>query len=197
MEQNDSAPKSAMREMFDRHMGILSQKSGIPAPILVGVLIFCCICVFVGFFGNYITLLVAVVYPAYWSIKAIETDDKEDDKQWLTYWVVFGCFTVFDGFAGTFLQYIPLYFFIKIVFLIWCFLPNTRGAAIIYNNFLIKCFKKYEGDLDNLNEKLTHNVGNAYNSGTNYASANKTTLLKTGFEMKNGFDSMNNKFSGK
>jgi receptor expression-enhancing protein 5/6 len=185
--ENVSAPKSAIKEMFDKHMKTISEKSGIPAPILVGILIFCCVLVFIGFFEKYITLLVAVVYPAYFSIKAIESEDKEDDKQWLTYWVVFAAFTVFDGFAGALLQYIPFYFFIKIVFLIWCFLPNTRGASIIYNKFLVICFKRYEKDLDNLNDNLTHNVNNFYNSNSNYTNMNKTTLLKTGYDMSNKF----------
>jgi receptor expression-enhancing protein 5/6 len=184
---NQSAPKSAIKEMFDKHMNILSEKSGIPAPILVGILIIACLLVFIGYFDKYITLLVAVVYPAYFSIKAIETDDKEDDKQWLTYWVVFACFTVFDSFAGAFLQYIPFYFFIKLVFLIWCFLPNTRGAAVIYNRFLITCFKKYERDMDDLNERLNRNISNVYTSGANYTDINKGTLIKTGFDMSNKF----------
>jgi receptor expression-enhancing protein 5/6 len=187
MESNQPAPQSAIKEMFDKHMKILSEKSGIPAPILVGILILACIFVFIGYFDKYITLLVSCVYPAYFSIKAIETDDKEDDKQWLTYWVVFAAFTVFDSFAGAFLQYIPLYFFIKLVFLIWCFLPNTRGAAVIYNNFLIKCFKRYEKDLDGMNEKLMSGAGGLYTSGSHYASANKGAMIKTGFDISNKF----------
>lgn len=40
----------------------------------------------------YITTMIGVLYPAFMSFLALETDDKEDDKLWLTYWVVFGFF---------------------------------------------------------------------------------------------------------
>ena len=36
--------------------------------------------------------LVGFFYPAYMSFKAIGTADKQDDKQWLTYWIVYGIF---------------------------------------------------------------------------------------------------------
>ena len=39
------------------------------------------------------------VYPAYRSIKAIETSIKDDDTQWLIYWVVFACFSVAEFFS--------------------------------------------------------------------------------------------------
>ena len=39
-------------------------------------------------------------YPAYCSIKALETLNEQDDKKWLTYWVVFAFFSVLEFFAG-------------------------------------------------------------------------------------------------
>nr|CAD2202700.1 unnamed protein product [Meloidogyne enterolobii] len=43
-------------------------------------------------FGHWAQLacnITGYLYPAYVSIKAIESHTKEDDTQWLTYWVVF------------------------------------------------------------------------------------------------------------
>ena len=39
------------------------------------------------------------LYPAYCSIKALESSVKNDDTQWLTYWVVFAFFSVVEYFA--------------------------------------------------------------------------------------------------
>ena len=45
---------------------------------------------------------IGFAYPAYCSIKALETSTKEDDTQWLTYWVVLAFFNHVDYFAGSF-----------------------------------------------------------------------------------------------
>lgn len=175
------------KQWIEKHMKILSDKSGIPAPIITGILIICCVCVFVGFFDKYITLLVAVIYPSYWSIKAIESEEKDDDKQWLTYWVVFAVFTVFDTIGAPILHYIPFYFFIKIIFLIWCFLPNTRGALFIYEKFLIGCFKKYEAKLDKINHDFEDKFTSVYSRGKDYTNQNKGRIVQAGFDISNKF----------
>ena len=43
---------------------------------------------------------VGFLYPAYCSIKALESSTKIDDTQWLTYWVVFGLFSVIEYFIA-------------------------------------------------------------------------------------------------
>lgn len=52
-----------------------------------------------GYFAQFICNFVGFVLPAYWSMGAIETSDKQDDTKWLTYWVVFAAFSVVDFFA--------------------------------------------------------------------------------------------------
>ena len=55
------------------------------------------------FHNNFIHQLLAntvgFLYPAYCSIKALESSVKNDDTQWLTYWVVFAFFSVVEYFA--------------------------------------------------------------------------------------------------
>ena len=46
-------------------------------------------------------------------MKAIESVNKDDDTQWLTYWVVFSVFSVAEFFTDLLLSWIPLYFFLK------------------------------------------------------------------------------------
>ena len=49
-----------------------------------------------GVGASLITTLIGVAYPAFMSFIALESVGEEDDKQWLTYWVVFGSFTILD-----------------------------------------------------------------------------------------------------
>ena len=44
------------------------------------------------------------------SIKAIESIKKEDDTQWLTYWVVYGVFSIAESFSDIFLSWFPFYY---------------------------------------------------------------------------------------
>ena len=129
-------------------MKIIQEKTGIDPKIILGILGVAALFTLIGLFDKYITCLVAIVLPTYWSIKAIETKEGDDDKQWLTYWAVYAVFTFFDLFAGFIMRFLPFNFFIKLVFLVWCFMPNTQGAIYIYNYFIIKIFKKYESKLD-------------------------------------------------
>jgi len=58
--------------------------------------------------------------------KAIESKETEDDTQWLSYWTVYASFNVVEYFSSFILRWIPFYYFAKISFLVWCFLPSTK-----------------------------------------------------------------------
>ncbi|KAI8543385.1 hypothetical protein RHMOL_Rhmol08G0213100 [Rhododendron molle] len=40
--------------------------------------------------------VVSLAYPLYASIRAIETKSPEDDRQWLTYWILYSMITLFE-----------------------------------------------------------------------------------------------------
>lgn len=48
-------------------------------------------------------------------IKAIESATKDDDTKWLTYWVVYGVFSVAEFFADIFLSWFPFYYIGKVM----------------------------------------------------------------------------------
>ena len=93
--------------------------------------------VMLGIGNTYITCLLGVAYPCFASFLALESDGEDDDKQWLTYWVVFGLFNIVDQFAGFILHFIPFYFFLKLIFLVWLFHPATCGATTLYNAYIL------------------------------------------------------------
>jgi len=82
--------------------------------------------------GHFLTNLLTFMYPAWCSFKAIETKGKEDDTQWLTYWMMYGWFSVLEFFIETITAWIPMYFVIKLFFLIWLASEKTRGAIVVY-----------------------------------------------------------------
>lgn len=82
--------------------------------------------------GTILFLIFTVIYPAVQSIKAIESAGGDDDKIWLTYWCVFGTFTLLDEFCGFILDFIPFYSYIRLGFFLYLMLPQTRGALTVY-----------------------------------------------------------------
>lgn len=123
--------------------------------------------------------VISVVYPAYVSMKAIETSQKEDDTKWLTYWVLYAVFSVFEFFTGVLTSIIPFYFLLKVsghvpnwlsivpylivvfvfakqcVLFIWCMLPiSNNGAAVIYHKVVRPYFLKHQSTADEVIDKL-------------------------------------------
>lgn len=70
-----------------------------------------------GYGGQLICNIICFGYPAYASIKAIESNIKDDDTKWLTYWVCFALFSVAEFFADIIVGWFPLYWLSKVILL--------------------------------------------------------------------------------
>jgi len=115
----------------------LHKKTGVRRAYLVlGVALLVVSFILFGFGSGPLCNLVGFAYPLYASFKAINSDRKDDDSQWLTYWVVYAFFTVVESFTDILLAWIPFYHFFKMAFLLWCYLPQFEGALWIYKRFL-------------------------------------------------------------
>lgn len=104
--------------------------------------------IFFGVGAGSLCSLVGFVYPAFKSFEAIETKVRGDDTQWLVYWVIFAFFSIIEVFADFLLYWIPFYYAFKLAFLLWAFLPQTRGAKFLYDSFLKDFLKKNESKID-------------------------------------------------
>ena len=77
--------------------------------------------------------LVGVLYPLFSSLRALERlEQRSECTQWLFYWIIFGVFSLFESFEAI-THFLPVFFTIKIVFLIWAQHPQTRGAEFLYH----------------------------------------------------------------
>ncbi|NXI45853.1 REEP6 protein, partial [Galbula dea] len=85
------------------------------------------------------------------SIKAIESTNKEDDTTWLTYWVVYGVFSIAEFFSDIFLYWFPFYYVGKCLFLVWCMAPvSWNGSQVLYQSFIRPCFLRHHQAVDSV-----------------------------------------------
>ncbi|KCV70693.1 hypothetical protein H696_03046 [Fonticula alba] len=148
-------------EMLDK----ISKKTGLQKIHLFGAGVALILLSLLTSLAGLVTSLVGFVYPAYASFKAIESKETEDDKLWLTYWVVYAFFSTIEYFISFILLLFPGYFFIKLVFLVYLFSPWTHGSVMIYDKILSPFLRKHE-----------HRVDAALNQA---AATAKSTAVKT------------------
>ena len=129
--------------------------------------------VFLGIGQTYITVALGVAYPAFMSFLALETEETEDDKQWLTYWVIFGLFNIVDQWSGFILHFIPFYFVVKLCFLVYLFHPSTLGATTIYNSYILPSVLKYEPHIAAAEQKIQQITDQA----SGYAATAKSKVM--------------------
>ncbi|KAL4584754.1 hypothetical protein LXL04_009363 [Taraxacum kok-saghyz] len=85
-----------------------------------------------------------LLYPLYASVVAIESASKEDDQQWLSYWILYSFLTLMEMLLASVLEWIPIWYDVKLIAVAWLVLPQFRGAAFIYNKFVReKVIKRY------------------------------------------------------
>lgn len=131
---------------------IVEQHTGVRrSQLAMGIAVFFALYMIFGYFAQLLCNFVGFAIPAYASMRAIESTKKEDDTKWLTYWVVFACFSVVDFFADNILRYFPFYWLAKIIFLVYCFAPiEPNGSQHVYNKFIRPFFLRNEGTINKL-----------------------------------------------
>lgn len=129
----------------------LATKAGVePGVILGGGLLAALLVTFCVFGATILTLAITVLYPAAKSIQALESKTDTDDKEWLTYWIIFGLCSLIDSCCSCLLSFIPYYYWVKLGFFVFLFAPQTRGAQILYNNVVKDLLTKYKSNIDGL-----------------------------------------------
>jgi len=89
-------------------------------------------------------------YLVYMTFKVQETEDGEmkDKIYWLTHWSFYGVFTLFDAITDLVFYWIPYIDALKLFFLAWCLLPQTKGAQHVYYLIIHRGISKYEKSID-------------------------------------------------
>lgn len=109
--------------------------TGLPAVYLVtgiSLLLFLLLVILSGF--RAIAHLVAYIYPGWRSLQVLNAGDRDEDTLWLSYWVIYGFFTVLESITDLLKHRIPLYELVKMGF--YLYLYEMKGALVVYERLL-------------------------------------------------------------
>ncbi|XP_011404129.1 PREDICTED: receptor expression-enhancing protein 2-like [Amphimedon queenslandica] len=104
--------------------------------------------VLTSLFSRLVIVIVGVLYPAYCSFKAVKYKDHREYTTWMMYWIVFAIFLTAETFSDVFLSWLPFYYEIKIVIVIWLALPYTQGAKTLYRRLIHHKLVDSENQID-------------------------------------------------
>lgn len=84
----------------------------------------------VGLWCEYAGWILVFVVATFSSVRAIETPGGDDDRQWLTFWMMYFGFTFVERVSAVLLSWFPYYYQFKLAAMTW--LIFFQGAAEIY-----------------------------------------------------------------
>ncbi|CAD8169674.1 unnamed protein product [Paramecium octaurelia] len=111
-----------------------------------------------GIAARFLSTFISIIYPAYRSIQAIESSGENDDKQWLTYWILFSIITLADASIGFALEFIPFYHILKLALFVALFHPQVKGAEKLYDQFVHPLYLKHHEKIDKGFQKVQEKV---------------------------------------
>ncbi|KAH9944920.1 TB2/DP1, HVA22 family-domain-containing protein [Amylocystis lapponica] len=97
-----------------------------------------------------ISATTAFLYPGYASYKTLSQRpaSEADLERWLMYWSVLGCIVAVEYVAEWLVSWLPLYYTIKTIFLLYLALPQTAGSDYLYRTHLRPFFAAHETQID-------------------------------------------------
>ena len=139
-------------------------------------------------YSDLITTLIAILYPLLMTFKTLqyqvgqringkiykEEDEDQNTNRWLSYWLLYAFINNVECLFGSLIKQLPLAGFIKLVFLICCFLPQIQLSVVIYQYVTSQIFSLYGQYLENFAINLIKRItGNNKSNDQENESSNK------------------------
>lgn len=103
---------------------------------------------------------VGTLYPAYRSYKAVRTKNVREYVKWMMYWIVFALFLFVETFLDIFVAFwLPFYYEVKILFVLWLLTPYTKGASVLYRKFIHPTLNAHEEEIDLYLDQAKNSAG--------------------------------------
>eukprot|EP00352_Strombidinopsis_acuminata_P000379 CAMPEP_0176348208 /NCGR_PEP_ID=MMETSP0126-20121128/7676_1 /TAXON_ID=141414 ORGANISM="Strombidinopsis acuminatum, Strain SPMC142" /NCGR_SAMPLE_ID=MMETSP0126 /ASSEMBLY_ACC=CAM_ASM_000229 /LENGTH=213 /DNA_ID=CAMNT_0017696851 /DNA_START=53 /DNA_END=694 /DNA_ORIENTATION=- len=162
----------------------LAKQLDVNEGLLLGAMLSVVVLITVFLMGwTILTCFITVLFPMFKSIQAIQSDGDDDDKEWLTYWMVFGVFRVVDMFFNWLFVWLldPYWAFIELGFFFYLMAPQFKGALTIYKSVLKPILDANKDKIQDLIKQTTSQAEAMKNQAANEAmkaASDPNVLLK-------------------
>ncbi|KAH7565152.1 hypothetical protein JRO89_XS09G0146600 [Xanthoceras sorbifolium] len=129
--------------------------------------------------------LVALVYPLWASIRALEADDSSlsECRKLVAYWVLFSLIFLFEQAFDKLLQWLPFWLYMKLILTWWSVTPNFDGALYLYKHLICPCLSM---DIKVLINKFNARM-DFFSKSSNFEDEVKRYVKENGPEALEGF----------
>ncbi|KAF7339615.1 Protein YOP1 [Mycena sanguinolenta] len=105
---------------------------------------------FLSFLSHVLSAWFAFLIPVFGTYKALSHRPVSEPEleRWAMYWSVMGLITAYQYLGEFLISWLPFYWEVKTLFLLWLALPQTQGSTFIYQMYLEPFFRKNEVELD-------------------------------------------------
>ncbi|RUS73484.1 hypothetical protein EGW08_018764 [Elysia chlorotica] len=94
----------------------------------------------------------------------------------MMYWIVFALFCTVETFSDVFLSWLPFYYELKIVFVLWMLSPMTQGSSFLFKKFVHPHLAKREKEIDEMIDQASKQ---GYTTLVTLGTKGLQTLMKT------------------
>ncbi|KAJ7706359.1 TB2/DP1, HVA22 family-domain-containing protein [Mycena rosella] len=103
-----------------------------------------------GFISHCCSAWFCFLIPSYGTFKALSHRPVSEPEleRWSQYWAVIGIVVAYEYLAEFLLSWLPFYWELKTLFLLFLALPQTQGSTYIYGTYLQPFFVQNETELD-------------------------------------------------
>jgi len=101
-------------------------------------------------FSHLLAAWVAFLHPCFASYKALSHRpvSEPDLERWVKYWAIMGALVGTEYALEWLVSWVPFYWEIKTVFILYLALPQTQGSTFLYDSYLAPYLARNEASLD-------------------------------------------------
>lgn len=161
----DGLIKMAKLDILDKHesLAFIEEKTKIkPSIFALALIVFLLVVIVIAEASAFVIGICCFLIPGYFSFLALESWEKEDDKKYLTYWILFSITEVITPLFALILTPTVLTI-IRVLITLALLHPQLNLSVRLYNEFISPVLLKHEKTIDDKLDEITQKGKEKFN----------------------------------